>query len=87
MWHALSEAEKEEYRRRAREISDQKMAEYQNHLAKMPAQQRQLAIQASNTPAKKRKTHGYAIFSAEMRKNLGSAMSPQETANVIGMCC
>ena len=83
MWHALSEAEKEEYRRRAREISDQKMAEYQNHLAKMPAQQRQLAIQASNTPAKKRKTHGYAIFSAEMRKNLGSAMSPQETANVI----
>ena len=83
MWHALSEAEKEEYRRRAREISDRKMAEYQNHLAKMPPQQRHLAIQASNAPAKKRKTHGYAIFSAEMRKNLGNAMSPQETANVI----
>ena len=29
MWHALSEEQKEEYRRRAREISDQKMAEYQ----------------------------------------------------------
>ena len=85
MWHALSEGDKEEYRRRARELSDQKMVEYQKHLATMPPQQRQLAIHASNAPAKKRKTHGYAIFSAEMRKNLGNAMSPQETANVIGI--
>ena len=83
MWHALSEEQKEEYRRRAREISDQKMAEYQENLRKMPPQQRQLAISQANAPAKRRRTHGYAIFSAEMKKNLGTAMSPQETANVI----
>ena len=84
MWHSLTEEEKENYRRRAREIGDQKMVEYQKNLAKMPPQQRQMAINQANAPAvKRRKTHGYAIFSAEMRKNLGNAMSPQETANVI----
>ena len=83
MWHALSEEQKEDYRRRAREISDQKMAEYQESLRKMPPQQRQVAINQANAPQKKRRTHGYAIFSAEMRKNLGAAMNPQETANVI----
>ena len=84
MWHSLSEDQKENYRRRAREISDQKMAEYQASLSKMSPQQRQMAIRQANTPSqKKRRTHGYAIFSAEMRKNLGQAMNPQETANVI----
>ena len=83
LWHALSEDEKEDYRRRAREVSDKKMADYQESLRKMPPQQRQLAISQANQPQKRRKTHGYAIFSAEMRKNLGNAMSPQETANVI----
>jgi hypothetical protein len=84
MWHALSEDSKENYRRRAREISDQKMAQYQQTLREMPPQQRQQAINQANTPAKKRKTHGYAIFSSEMRKNLGnSLMDPQETAKVI----
>lgn len=83
MWHALSEDEKEGYRRRAKEISDQKMADYQESLRKMPPQQRQIAINQANAPQKRRKTHGYAIFSAEMRKNLGNAMSAQETANVI----
>lgn len=81
MWHALSEGEKEEYRRRAREISDQKMVDYQQSLAKMPPQQRQMVN--NQVQQKRRKTHGYAIFSAEMKKNLGNAMSPQETANVI----
>ena len=83
MWHALSETEKEDYRRRAREISDQKMAEYQENLRKMPPQQRQVVINNANSPQRKRRTHGYAIFSAEMKKNLGGAMSPEETANVI----
>ena len=84
MWHSLSEDQKENYRRRAREISDQKMADYQANLSKMSPQQRQMAIRQANTPSqKKRRTHGYAIFSAEMRKNLGQAMNPQETANVI----
>ena len=83
MWHGLSEVEKEEYRRRAREISEKKMSEYQENLRKLPPQQRQLAISQANQPKKRTKTHGYAIFSAEMRKNLGNAMSPQETANVI----
>lgn len=83
MWHSLTEIEKEEYRRRAREISDQKMAEYNSNLASMPPQQRQMAIHANSPAQKKKKTHGYAIFSAEMKKNLGNAMSPQETANVI----
>ena len=83
MWHGLSEVEKEEYRRRAREISEKKMSEYQETLRKLPPQQRQLAISQANQPKKRTKTHGYAIFSAEMRKNLGNAMSPQETANVI----
>ena len=83
MWHALSEVEKEEYRRRAREISEKKMSDYQENLRKLPPQQRQLAISQANQPKKRTKTHGYAIFSAEMRKNLGNAMSPQETANVI----
>ena len=83
LWHGLTETEKEDYRRRAREISDKKMADYQESLRKMPPQQRQIAISQANQPQKRRKTHGYAIFSAEMRKNLGNAMSPQETANVI----
>ncbi len=81
MWHALTETEKEEYRRRAREISDKKMADYQQSLAKMPPQQRHMVNTGGQV--KRRKTHGYAIFSTEMRKNLGTALSPQETANVI----
>merc|ERR1719382_391525 len=66
MWHALDENEKEDYRRRARDVADTKMRAWKKQMASLPRHRQLEAERMQNTrqpmKIKKKKTSGYAIF-------------------------
>lgn len=86
MWHALSEEEKEDYRSRARSVGEQKLKAWQAQVKRtnsMAGGNRGGGLPRVTPLIKKRKTHGYAIFSSEMRKSLADTVPFADTTRVI----
>jgi len=76
MWHSLKEEEKEDYRRRAREVADAKMKSWKETVSAIP-KHKQLQMEQQQPrrrvmKIKKKKTSGYAIFTSEQRRKYAS---------------
>ena len=73
MWHALKEEEKEEYRRRARKVADERMSAWKRAVSSLSPQKRQIVEnqqRASMNKIKRKRTSGYNIFCSEYRRKL-----------------
>ena len=64
--------EKESYRIRAREITDQRMGDWRNKMKSFSQQNQLRVLPTAIDASKRRRTHGYAIFSSEMRKKVAA---------------
>merc|ERR1719464_1169274 len=79
MWHSLTEDEKEDYRKRAREVADAKMKSWKETMQSIPKHQQleyEQKQKRTNMKIKKKKTSGYAIFCSEYRRKY-AAENPQ----------
>ena len=73
MWHALKEEEKEEYRKKARQVAEQRMRTYNEAMRSMSPQKRAMVENQQRmhlNKIKKKRTSGYAIFCSEYRRKL-----------------
>ena len=73
MWHALKEDEKEEYRKKARQVAEQRMRSYNEQMKNMSPQKRAMVENQQRmnlNKIKKKRTSGYAIFCSEYRRKL-----------------
>ena len=73
MWHALKEEEKEEYRKKARQVAEQRMRTYNEAMRNMSPQKRAMVENQQRmnlNKIKKKRTSGYAIFCSEYRRKL-----------------
>lgn len=73
MWHALKEEEKEEYRKKARQVAEQRMRSYNEAMKNMSPQKRAMVENQQRmhlNKIKKKRTSGYAIFCSEYRRKL-----------------
>ena len=73
MWHALTEEEKEEYRKKARQVADARMRSYNETMKAISPQKRQMIENQQRmqmNKIKKKRTSGYSIFCSEYRRKL-----------------
>ena len=73
MWHALKEEEKEDYRKKARQVAEQRMRSYNDAMRKMSPQKRAMLENQQRmqmNKIKKKRTSGYSIFCSEYRRKL-----------------
>lgn len=84
MWHALKEEEKEDYRRRAREVADAKMKSWKETMSTMPAHKQMEMERQKRAPMKikKKKTSGYAIFCSEYRRKYATEQPNMPFADI-----
>ena len=73
MWHALKEEEKEEYRKKARQVAEQRMRTYNEAMKNLSPQKRAMVENQQRmhlNKIKKKRTSGYSIFCSEYRRKL-----------------
>ena len=84
MWHALKEEEKEDYRKRAREVADAKMKSWKETMSSMPPHKQLEMERQKRAPMKikKKKTSGYAIFCSEYRRKYATEQPNMPFADI-----
>ena len=85
MWHALTEDQKEEYRKKARQIADERMKSWKAQMnAISPTKRRMLENQQKlqGNKIKKKRTSGYSIFCSEYRRKLAQEQPDLSFADI-----
>lgn len=85
MWHALKEEEKEEYRKKAKQVADARMKSYNDAMNAMSPNKRQMMENHQRmqmNKIKKKRTSGYSIFCSEYRRKLAQEQPDLTMADV-----